>query len=115
MPVRDPADDRWSGLSLSGHVLINMWHCRYLCRDTFPNYSQAAIVWAFTDNKQGQRTSSKSTGSLSVTDFVKFEVAGLKSDTTVRKYRKACCRIRNFRIPCLRLMRKLRNPPVSSS
>ncbi len=59
---------------------------------TAKSWERAAIVHAFTEDKQGTRsdleTSSRSTGSsLSITAFAELGINGLKSDKTVRLYR----------------------------
>lgn len=62
---------------------------------TASEWHRAAIVYAFTRDGQGKRTdlgtSSDFTGSssLNVTEFAALGIAGLKSDQTVRTYRKA--------------------------
>lgn len=50
-------------------------------------WKRAAIVWAFTTNRQGQRTSP--TSGIGVIEFAALGITGLQSKNTVTKYRKA--------------------------
>ena len=51
------------------------------------HWGTAAIVWAYTEPAQGQRTSIKSDGSLTIDAFAKLGIRGLSSINSVRKYR----------------------------
>ncbi|AMU54497.1 hypothetical protein A3O02_04305 [Mycobacteroides abscessus] len=52
---------------------------------TASEWKRAAIVWAFTHD--GRKTTSSL--SVGINEFCGFEVSGLRSKDTVRKYRKA--------------------------
>lgn len=56
---------------------------------TASEWRRAAIVWAFTTDKQGQRTSHTSVQSLGVAEFAALGISGLQSRNTVAKYRRA--------------------------
>lgn len=50
----------------------------------------AATVWAWTEPKQGERTSDSSVGSrMSIESFARLRVRGLSSHVSVRRYRRA--------------------------
>lgn len=55
---------------------------------TAKGWERAAIVYAFTEDRQGQRTSRSSTGGrLGINEFAALKIAGLTTDKTVAHYR----------------------------
>lgn len=58
---------------------------------TAKEWERAAIVYAFTEERREGRPSKLTTSGefLSIAEFAALGIAGLKSDTTVRDYRKA--------------------------
>lgn len=54
---------------------------------TASEWRRAAVVWAFTTNRQGQHT--YPTSGIGVVEFATLGIAGLRSKNTVTKYRKA--------------------------
>ena len=57
---------------------------------TATEWKRAAIVWAFTEDRQGQKdTSHRSVQGLGLQEFADLKLEGLKSRNSVAKYRKA--------------------------
>jgi hypothetical protein len=56
---------------------------------TASEWKRAAIVWAFTEAGKPGPGNRATSGPISINDFCRHEISGLKSKETVRKYRKA--------------------------
>ncbi|SII58004.1 Uncharacterised protein [Mycobacteroides abscessus subsp. abscessus] len=56
---------------------------------TASEWQRAALVWAFTEDQQGKRTTSVTSDRSSMVEFAKLGVSGLRSVNSIKKYRRA--------------------------